>query len=85
MIDSQFGKAMQFVLGCGLILGAVFFFRMQAGNLKDLTPTIMVDKAVKVYQHRMRETEQLLGTGQSDNIYGVPVRRAEKTRRSRSS
>lgn len=76
---------MQFVLGCGLILGAVFFLKTQSGTLSNLMPTIRPDGALKNYQRRMQATEQMLGADQLDNIYGRRGTTVEKSRRSKSS
>ena len=86
MIDSRLAKLMQFVLGCGLILGAEFFLKTQSGTLSSMMPTVRPDRALKNYQRRMEATEQLLGgNAQLDNIYGRRIKIAQKAHRSKSS
>ena len=81
MTDTRFGKILQFVLGTGLIVGAVIFFRAQSGNLGDLKATVPVESAMRAYQRRMDATRSLLETGQMDGIYGRRLKMQTQMRR----
>jgi hypothetical protein len=86
MMDSRLAKlVLQFILGCELILGAMFFLKPPSGTLSSLMPTIRPSGALQTYLRRTQATEQMLGTDQLDHIYGSWGTTIEKSRRSRSS